>query len=261
MSASSESVSVPSEFYSTLSMFPFLPDQYVKYRFLAGPLSLILLPAGRINVTFDAESTIPWSVDVLGRVGRMVRLLQQRGATISIAIGESSRSPAARIKESPRLPADLVNGLALCEVARSLVNESGESLELQVRLEEIVRFQRELGFVSAALNPRTFNIEVLNLDPNSIDQADRQVGREVDAFVGPYVEIGGKTIAPLIVLEGIASKNPETGETRVENPTVRLLKVKTLAPGESGKLWWDSEQPHIKGRPGAEVVRIDPPYA
>jgi hypothetical protein len=87
-----------------------------------------------------------------------------------------------------------------------------------------------------------------------------QVGKDLDAFVGPYVAIGGKTIAPIIVMEGVASKDPETRQTRVENPAVKLLKVKTLGPGESGSAWWEKEQAQVKGRPGAVIAKIDKPY-
>ena len=260
VSGSDESVSFDCDFYSTVGVFPFLPPEFVKYRFVAGPLSIVFLPDARINLAFDAESESPWSVDLLGRIGKAIRIMRH-GATISVAVGDGAPSPAARIKHAATLEPDLAGGLAMCEVARDLIHRAGESADLPVRIKEIVKYQQELGFVSAALNPMLFNIEALNLGPSSVADAEFQAGKDLDAFVGPFVVVGGKTIAPLIVLEGVASKDPESGETRVEKPAVRLLKIKTLGAGESGKAWWEKEQAQVKGRPGAFVAKIDPPYA
>jgi hypothetical protein len=260
ISDAEESVSLPCDFYSTRAVFPFLPADHVRHRFLIGPLSLILLPTASVQLVFDGDPQKEWPAEQLGKVGKAIRLLQQKEVSLTVTLDGESQSPPLRIKEPAALPTDFTAALALCEVLSDLVHDAGQPGELTVTIQDIIDNQHELRFLAAAVNSR-FKIENFRLGPQSVSTASEKAGKELDAFLCPYVTIAGRTIVPVIALEGVASVDPESGETLVERPHVKLLKMKTLRSGESGEEWWSKEQPTLKARDGAEIAYVIPPYA
>src|SRR5260221_95743 len=154
---------------------------------------MLLAVPGRMNHSFDAESDTSWPVDLLGRIGKAVRLLLAADAGFSVTVGGDPQSSRMRIKDAQSLPQDLVSGLALCEVLRDLVYRAGQPIDLKFRVQDLVPIQQELKFAAAAVNPM-FSIESFSLGPESVANADQIGGKEVDAFLCPYVSVGGKTI-------------------------------------------------------------------
>ena len=176
ISDTEESVSLPCDFYSTRAVFPFLPAEHMKHRFVIGPLSLILLPTARVQLVFDGDPEKEWSVEQLGKVGKAIRLLQQKEVSLTVTLDGASQSPPLRIKESASLPTDFTAALALCEVLSDVVHDAGEPGRIDCQIQDIIDNQHELRFVAAAVNSQ-FKVENFRLGPQSVATASEKAGR------------------------------------------------------------------------------------
>lgn len=259
VTTATDTVSVVCDFYSSAAVFPFLSDEYKRFRFVAGPLSMTLADPGTMSIAFNGDPGPEWSIDVLGRAAKASRLLQDPGVEFIVTVEGATPGPAVGIKKVATLPGDVNSFLLLTELFWNLAHRAGLPADLKVRIGEIIKQQTELSLGTAAIDTR-LRIESLSLGPSSVSSAEERVGKAMDAFLCPFVTVGQAQVAAVFVLQGRASRDTESGETTMEKPSIELLKVKVLAKNESGLGWWRSEQPKLTPRAGAEVAFIEPPY-
>ncbi len=208
-------------------VFPFLPKEYWKVRFIAPGMSFVLSPdnkKGIVTLTWRLTVKDVSPLDDLARTARLIRIYdnsRSEGICIEYAIEKTHRESTQPKGGGERIDAEVVALARTFEDAALLASLYGIDPSTVVQPGRFGQLGTSISLLLAA-----FQGKFLDLVETTVPTTNDLSGKKIAVLVCPFVVYGDRVLAAYVAIQGDSTWIPGTegaGTVRIENGKALIL--------------------------------------